>query len=218
MLAVRTEGIVYSLLNIAKARVLQAWDGDRFTFVDNITSAILPTNNDTLTIGYNHRFMITDPRRTIPLVWTVSKIEDSTPIGITELKFTQETYNPILDNKELMLCKFYDSEITPKPSSVDDIVTSTATITYNGTKPTVKVGGSWKIFTPTFGDQTVTVSKWTISDKNGDISGNTNYTIERDGDLLKLKIALNYNLIGTVLTVEVEGSDGSQAELSVEVV
>lgn len=216
-----TEGKIYSCLGIQRVQQSYnsgSWDGDRFTFVDNITSAILPTNNDTLTIGYNHRFMITDPRRDIPLVWTVSKIEDSTPFGLTELKFTQETYNPTLDNKELMLCNFYDSEITPKSSSVDDIVTSTATITYNGTKPTVKVGGSWKIFTPTFSDQTVTVSKWSIRDTNGDISGNTNYTIERDGNLLKLKIALNYNLIGTVLTVEVVGSDGSQAELSVEVV
>ena len=75
-----------------------------------------------------------------------------------------------------------------------------------------------KIFTPAFSDETVTVSKWTISDDNGDISGNTNYTVERDGDLLKLKVALNYNLIGKVLIVQVVGSDGSSAELSVEVV
>ena len=58
----------------------------------------------------------------------------------------------------------------------------------------------------------------TISDKNGDISGDTNYAIERDGEKLKLKAALNYNLIGTVLTVQVVGSDGSSAEIQMEVV
>ena len=162
--------------------------------------------------------MITDPRRDIPLVWTVSKIEDSTPFGLTEFKFTQETYSPTLDNKELMICNYYDSQIEPEVPTIEEELKSIATITYNGTKPTVKVGGSWKIFTPTFNDESITVSKWTIRDENGDIGGNTNYTVERDGDSLKLKVALNYNLIGTVLTVQVVGSDGSTSELSVEVV
>ena len=105
-----TDGKIYNCLGIQRVQQSYnsgSWDGDRFGFVDNITSAILPTNNDTVTIGYNHRFMITDPRRHIPLVWTVSKIEDSTPFGLTELKFTQETYSPTLDNKELMLCNYY---------------------------------------------------------------------------------------------------------------
>ena len=196
-----------------------SWDGDRFGFVDNITSAILPTNNDTLTIGYNHRFMITDPRRPIPIVWTVSKIEDSTPIGITELKFTQETYNPTLDNKELMICNYYDSSIEPEVLDIETELKSTATITYSGTKPTIKVGGSFKTFTPAFSDESVTVDKWTISDESGDISDDIdNYIIEYDGDKLRLKVALNYNLIGTVLIVQLIGSDGSTAQLSVEVI
>ena len=163
--------------------------------------------------------MITDPRRTIPLVWTVSKIEDSTPFGLTELKFTQETYNPTLDNKELMLCNYYDSPIEPEVPDIEETLKSTATITYSGTKPTIKVGGSWKTFTPTFSDESVTVDKWTISDENGDISGDTeNYTIEYDGDKLRLKVAMNYNLISKVLIIQLLGSDGSTAEVSVEVI
>ena len=42
--------------------------------------------------------------------------------------------------------------------------------------------------------------------------------IEYDGEKLKLKVAQNYNLIGTVLIVQVVGSDGSTAEVSVEVI
>ena len=213
-----TDGKIYNCLGVQRVQQSYnsgSWDGDRFGFVDNITSAILPTNSDTLTIGYNHRFMITDPRRPIPLVWTVSKIEDSTPFGLTELKFTQETYSPILDNRELMICNYYDSVIEPKD---DDVVQSTAAITYSGTKSTVKVGGSFKIFTPVFGDESVTVDKWIVSDKNGDVVDNANYTIEYDGDKLKLKAALNYNLIGTELSIQLVGSDGSTAQLSVEVV
>lgn len=117
-----------------------------------------------------------------------------------------------------MICNYYDSPIEPEVSDIETELTGTATITYNGTKPTVKVGGSWKIFTPTFSDETVTVDKWIISDENGDISGDTNYIIERDGEKLKLKINLNYELIGKVLIVQLFGSDGSTTELSVEVV
>jgi hypothetical protein len=213
-----TDGKIYNCLGIQRVQQSYnsgSWDGDRFTFVDNITSAILPTNSDTLTIGYNHRFMITDPRRQTPLVWTVSKVEDSTPIGLTTLKFTQETYSPTLDNKELMICNYYDSVIEPK---VEEELQSTAEITYSGTKPTVKVGGSFKTFTPVFSDESVTVDKWMVSDKNGDISADANYTIAYDGDKLKLKVALNYKLIGTELIVKLIGSDNSTAQLSVEVV
>ena len=217
-----TNGKIYNCLGIQRVQQSYnsgSWDGDRFGFVDNITSAILPTNNDTVTIGYNHRFMITDPRRHIPLVWTVSKIEDSTPFGLTELKFTQETYSPTLDNKELMLCNYYDSEITPSAPDYHAELKESAAITYSGNTPTIKVGGSYKVFTPVFSDETATVDKWTVSDENGDISSDTeNYTIEYSGAKLKLKVAQNYYLIGKVLIVQVYGSDGSTAELSVEVV
>lgn len=217
-----TEGKIYNCLGVQRVQQSYnsgSWDGDRFGFVDNITSAILPTNSDTITIGYNHRFMITDPRRPIPLVWTVSKIEDSTPFGLTELKFTQETYSETLDNKELMLCNYYDTNIEPEVPDIETEFKATAAITYSGSKPTVKVGGSFKTFIPAFSDETVTVDKWIISDENGDISADMeNYTLEYDGDKLKLKVALNYNLIGKVLIVQLIGSDKSTAQISVEVI
>jgi hypothetical protein len=117
-----------------------------------------------------------------------------------------------------MICNYYDSPIEPEVPNIEEELKGTATITYSGTKPTIKVGGSFKTFTPAFSDETVAVSKWTISDENGDIGGDTNYTVEYDGDKLKLKVALNYNLIGKVLIVQLIGSDGSTAEQSVEVI
>lgn len=217
-----TEGKIYHCLGVQRVQQSYnsgSWDGDRFTFVDNITSAWLPTNNDTLTIGYNQKFIISDPNRYPPLVWVTSKIEDTQPIGLTKLKFTQENFDPNHDNEELMLASYYDSAIEPEVPNIKTELISTATITYSGSKPTIKVGGSYKTFTPAFSDESVTVDKWTISDENGDINGDTeNYIIEYDGDKLKLKVALNYSLIGTVLIVQLIGSDGSTAEQSVEVV
>lgn len=214
-----TNGKIYNCLGVQRIQQSYnsgSWDGDRFTFVDNVTSCILPTNSDSLTIGYNKRFIISDEKRYPPLVYQVSKIEDTQPIGLTTFKFTQETFNPSVDSAELMICDYYSSNVEP---TINEIITGNATITYNGTKPTVKIGGSYKIFTPTFSNESVTVDKWIISDEKGDILTDTqNYTIEYDGDKLKLKVALNYNLIGTVLIVQLFGSDGSTANISVEVV
>jgi hypothetical protein len=163
--------------------------------------------------------MITDSRRPIPLVWAVSKVEDSTPIGLITLKFTQETYSPTLDNKELMLCNYYGSSITPEVPDTATELKQTAAITFNGTAATVKVGGSYKIFTPVFSDESVTVERWTISDEDGDISADTeNYLVEYVGSQLKLKVVQNYYLIGKVLIIQVFGSDDSSAELKVKVV
>ena len=196
-----------------------SWDGDRLTFTDNVTALWLPTNDDTLTIGYNQRFIISDPRRRPLLVYSTSKIEDTQPLGLTKLKLTQETFDPAHDNAELMLANFYDSPIEPEVPDIQTELRKTATITYNGTTPTIKVGGSWKIFTPIFSDETETVAKWTVSDENGDISSDTeNYTIEYDENKLKLKIAQKYELIEKVLIIKVIGTDNSAAEVKMEVV
>ena len=153
------------------------------------------------------------------MAWTISKYEDTQPIGLIKLKLTQETFDPTHDNAELMLANYYDSPIEPEVPNIEEELKGTATITYSGTKPTIKVGGSTKVFTPAFSDETVTVSKWTISDENGDISGDTeNYTIEYDGDKLRLKVSLNYYLIGKVLIVQLIGSDNSTAEVSIEII
>ena len=196
-----------------------SWDLDKTTTVDNITSIWAPTNSDVQTLGYNQRVMISDEGRYPPICWQCSKVDSTTPIGITKFKFTQELFDPIHDNAELMLCDYYDSPIVPENSNINTEAKTSAAITYNGTKPTIKVGGSYKIFTPTFSDESITVDKWIISDEGKDISTDSdNYTIVYDGDKLKLKVALNYNLVGKVLLVQLVGSDGSTAETSVEVV
>ena len=196
-----------------------SWPGDRTTAVDNIASIWLPTNIDSQTIGYNQRFLISDVGRLPPLCYAVSKIEDTTPIGVTKFKLTQETFDPVHDNADLMLCDYYSSSIEPEISNVETTTKSFAEITYNGTTQTIKVGGSYKIFTPVFCNDSVKVDKWTVSNKDGDVLANSNdYVIERDGDKLKLKVAQNYYLIGTVLTIRVYGTDGSTAEVCMEVV
>jgi hypothetical protein len=217
-----TGGKIYHCLGVQRVQQSYnsgSWDGDRFTFVDNITSAWVPTNNDTLTIGYNTRFIISDPRRRPPLVWSISKIEDTQPEGLTKLKFTQETFDPVHDDEELMLANYYDSPIAPEISDPITELHQPVAITYSGTRPTLKVGGSPKVFTPSFADDSVSLQQWLISDENGAITEDMeDYTIEYDGDKMKLKIARNYNLIGKVLIIQAIGTDGSAGEIKMEVI
>lgn len=187
--------------------------------VDGTLSAWMPTTNDSAMVSYNQRFLISDERRTTPLAWEVSKIEDTQPFGITKLKMKQTTFDEVHDNKDLMLANYYTSNVEPTEPDIEQELSGTASITFSGTKPTVKVGGSYKTFTPVFSVEGTTVAKWLISDENGDISGDIdNYIIEREGELLKLKVATNYYLIGRVLIIQVVGTDGSIAETSVEIV
>ena len=193
--------------------------GSRITGVDDMTATWVPTNVNTQTIGYNQRFLISDAHRVPALCYEVSKISDTSPIGLIKFSLTQTTFNDKTDNVDLMIADYWASSVEPiEPDILDEIIGSAA-ITYSGTTPTVKVGGSFKTFTPIFSADGVMADKWLISDENGDISGDSeNYTIEHEGGNLKLKVARNYNLIGKKLIIQVVGTDGSNAEVSVEVI
>lgn len=178
----------------------------------------MSTNPETQLIRPNQRFLISDAGRQPPLCYEVSTITDMMPVGITKFVMTQSTFDSDHDDPELMLANYYGHSVEPVEADFSMEILRQAAITYSGTTATVKVGGNYKIFTPVFSGEDVFVDKWFVSDENGDIGGNENYTIMYDGERLKLKVAQNYNLIGKILIVQVIGTDGSAAEVSVKVV
>lgn len=195
-------------------------DENAYTTVVNGNGVMwMATNADTQTIRPGQRLLISDEGRMPPLCYNVATITDAMPVGVTKFVISQGTFDQTHDNAELMLADYYISNVEPEESDVETEILGTATITYNGTQPTVKVGGSYKVFTASFSDENVTVDKWLVSDENGDISADTNnYTIEYLDKQMKLKVALNYELIGKVLIVQVIGTNDSTAEVRVEVV
>jgi hypothetical protein len=215
------DGKIYHALGVQ--RVSKSYgslqDGSQLTTINHTTSMWLPTNADTLTLSYDQRVLMSDPQYYPPIAWSVNQVSNNNPLGLTKLQFAQTTFDPAHDNADLMLAGYYATSVEPTEPDVEEEILGTAEITYSGTKPTIKVGGSWKIFTPVFSTEGTTVDKWFISNENGDVSGDTdNYTIEYADQLLKIKVAQNYYLIGTVLIIQVIGSDGSTAEVSIEIV
>ncbi len=179
----------------------------------------MATNVETQTIGHDQRFLISDAGRVPPLCYSVATISDSMPLGITKFVMSQVTFDAAHDNADMMLANYYDSSVEPIESDIETELSGTAAISYSGMKPTIKVGGSYKTFTPVFSNEGTTVQSWLISDENGDISTDTeNYTIEHSGELLKIKVATNYYLIGKILIIQCIGSDGSNAEVQIEIV
>ena len=206
--------------------VLRNGSSTREADVNSYTSTVngnaiawMATNSDTQLIEHDQRFLISDVGRKTPLCYSVGNIIDTMPLGITRLVLSQQPFDSVHDDSELMLAGYYESGVEPIESDIETELLGTAAISYSGAKPTIKVGGSFKIFTPAFSNEGAAVQSWLVSDENGDISSDTeNYTIEYSGESLKIRVAQNYHLIGKVLIVQVIGTDGSTAELSVEVI
>lgn len=215
------DGKIYHHLGVLRqgSSTREADENSYTTVVNGNAIAWMSTNADTRIIDHNQRFLISDYGRKTPLCFGVGNIIDTMPVGITKFVLSQQTFDPAHDNAELMLANYYDTATEPTVPDIEEEIFGTASITYSGTKPTIKVGGSAKTFTPVFSVDGTTVSKWLISDENGDISGDTdNYTIEYEGELLKLKVAQNYYLIDKVLIIQVVGSDKSTAQVEIGIV
>ena len=125
-----------------------------------------------------------------------------------------------------MLCNYYNTEIPPVESTN---ITEHAMfdITYNGTKPTVKVGGSEKIFTVQLPEDNNFDIKWSISDGIKTYGSDTyenytmvfgDYTVTTEDRTMRLKVARNYSLVKTILTIKAFCADGSEGEVKVEVI
>ena len=201
-------------------------DENSYTTMVNGNGVIwMPTNIDTQTIGHGQRFLISDKGRMPPLCFNVSNIIDTRPIGLTKFVMSQSTFDKDHDNAELMLANYYDSEIVPVEPN-EEILTNQFIITHNGTKAAVKVGGSEKVFTAQLPEDNHFDIQWSISDgdKTYDCTYENralifgDYKIITTDRTMRLKVANNYDLIGTILTIKAKCADESTGELQVEVI
>ena len=223
-----SDGKIYYHLGVLRnGSSMRQVDKNSYTSVVNGNAvAWMSTNSDTLSIDYDQRFLISDYGRKTPQCFGVDNITDTMPIGITKFVLHQQTFDPIHDNAELMLCNYYNSEITPTISKDNSIQPNTFLITHNGTKPSVKVGGSEKVFTAQLPEDNYFDIMWSVFDGTNEYSGlyqNNilvvgDYTITTEDRIMKLKISANYKLIGTVLTIKARCADGSYGEIQVEVI
>ena len=188
--------------------------------VENQSIAIMPTNDDTRTIVYDTKFLISEPGRYPPIAWKISKIFNSFNGDITRFTMTQEQFDPAKDNEELMIANYYDSVVTPEILETEEEVvipetrseiTADLEIVYSGL-PAVRAGGGYKKFTLKFKDD------GKLSDVDGDVEwvvrfGDYVDKLENivNGNIFKVKCLNDYSLIGKAFTLEAKSKYGSKS-------
>ena len=222
------DGKIYYTLGILRnGSTTREADENSYTTVVNGNAAFwTSTNVETRLIGYNQRFLISDAGRMPPLAFSVGNIADTRPLGLTKLVLTQTTFDATHDNAELMLANYYVGATEPTEPDIKEPAASAFTIAYSGTKPTIKVGGSSKIFTAQLASDNYFDIAWTVSDGENTYGGGYDNYTQTFGDYavitedrtMSVKVASNYNLIGTILTISATCADGSTGSVQVEVI
>lgn len=178
-----------------------------------------PTNNDTKTLLYDTRIMKSEVGRYPPIVYKISKIEDTATQGITKFTMTQEQFDPARDNVELMICNYHEHAVQPELPETEEIPTfDDLEITYSG-KPAVRAGGGFKKFalkTRVDGKLIDTTDdiEWSIDFSNGD---STKIEYSAAGNIFKVKCLPDYSLIGKTFTVTAKTKYSSKS-IIVEVI
>lgn len=163
----------------------------------------MPTNDDSRTISYDTKFLISEPGRYPPIAWKISKIFNSFNGDITRFTMTQEQFNPATDNAELMIADYYESAVEPEvieteetPAPID------LEITYSGS-PAVRAGGGYKKFTlkTRINGELIDFEEdveWSIDFSDGDL---TKLESSVNGNAFKVKCKPDYSLIGKTFTI-----------------
>ena len=185
--------------------------------IENQEVAWLPTNSDTRTIQYDTKFIKSSEGRYPPLVWKISKIEDTATDGISKFTMTQEMFDPSKDNADFMIADYYDGALEPILPEVEETpVLSDLEITYSG-GPAVKAGGGYKKFTlkTIIDGEMVDVVRdennnieWLVSFPDGDLSALDYYSTD---NIFKIKCTNDYTLIGKTFTITARAQNSSKS-------
>lgn len=187
--------------------------------VENQDVFWVPTNDDTKSLLYDTRIMKSEPGRYPPIVYKISKVEDTAVQGITKFTMTQEQFDAAKDNTDLMICDYYESAVEPEVREIEEIPTiSNYDITYSG-QPAVRAGGGYKKFTlkTCVDGKWVDVAdevEWDISFPDGDRAKLDESAV---GAIFKVKCLNDYSLIGKTFTITAKSKYSSKS-LVVEVI
>lgn len=183
--------------------------------VENQHIMVIPTNDDAKTVTYDTKFLISDHGRYPPLAWKVSKVAPSLNGDITKFTMTQEQFDPVKDNADLMIANY--SDYVSQPAQESRSTDSNLEIVYSGS-PAVRAGGGYKKF----------ALKELIDGELSDILDAVEWTVMFDGNEdciecpkqgnpIKIKCSNDYSLIGSTFTLTAKSQSGSKSVI-VEVI
>lgn len=155
------------------------WSSDFSTQVEDQMKFIVPANDETKTIDYNIRFMLSD-NDLIPKTYEISKVLDTFPIGTIQCTLAQTLYNKHTDfcgkdfdyfgdNSIHRVCDFYQSSIKPdKDTSTGEVPQITNWKLY-GSNEELYVYGYPQVITAIPEKETTLKIKWKLFIDNEDV-------------------------------------------------
>lgn len=188
-----------------------------------------------MTLFYNQRMIVSAPVEEgfEPIVWRISKIENTAPLGIQRVTLYQDSYNQNTDYIErdasgkviAMWADYYASRVEPQSDETSS-ENVTAEIQFNGLRREIKVGGSPKTLTVIFYDSdgnkisTPPENTWEFMLDGNPITDNELnklLTVESLAtDQIRLKFIGSDDYLGSILTV-INISDNSEVKLELEI-
>lgn len=182
-----------------------------FEVVEQQHVMLMPSNEDTNILTYNTRMLVSNEGRYPPIAWKISKVQPHVVNDTVRFTMTQEQYNAATDDAELMIADYKKSYVEPEiPESEETPTVSDLEITYSG-KPAVRAGGGFKKFTLKFRIDGQLVDpkddiKWSIDFSDGDL---TKLETSVVGNVIKIKCANDYSLIGKTFTITAKSNKSS---------
>lgn len=148
-----------------------------------------------------------------PIAWTISKVENTSPLGLQKITFYQTPFNPNKDyvNRETgeMFADYYDNEVVPVESTPVDVpIKPMAEISTSSSS--VKVGGSYRLFTVNIVDKSkedITENYrnanfiWKAEVENVDITGDLKWVEHSEFNKIKMKFSSDRSYLGKVLVL-----------------
>lgn len=189
------------------------WVDYKVETTENQRKCRLPFNDVTTTLFYNQRIIISAPIKE-PITWRITKIENTAPLGINLVTFAQDLFDQHKDYIELdedgyvigMWADYYADGIEPEypTETLPDTEEVFAKISYSGTKPQIKIGGSPKeLLVQYYNSDGELVSheagEWSFTIGETDIS--TELDIYIDGNVVNISYIGSDDYLGEILLV-----------------
>lgn len=161
----------------------------------------IPLNDDTVAFKSDDRFFI-DNNKNNPKVYRATRVDTVTNvyngIGYVTVLVTEDQYNPELDNIDKWICDYKEPEEEP-----EDIP-----ITYRNSAEII-CGGTYKTFSV---DRNVTWNLVVLPEASEYIK------TEIYDKKIKIKCLNNLNLIGTIINLKCEDTDGNTGQLYIDII
>lgn len=195
-----------------------------FTRPDNQQKALLPLNPITENLWYTNEDdknmrMVVSAKTKHPIVWKLTKIENSTPLGIQTLTFYQNYWDSHRDYIEKdkngniigMWADYYDSSIEPTDPDIPSSTPSSITAKISASTSSIKVGGSFRTLTANlFNESNEDITSeyenslftWTCSIDGEDWTDIVTWRSGTKFNQTKLSFPLDKTQLGKILSVK----------------